>query len=187
MRIPPHAALALVCMIGAPALLHAVDGAASGPRLRVVLALPNGRDFKVPVASSPKDPRLVGTVPIGKGSLVALRISPRMDRGLVAVDVVALLGQPAKVVDWSGMTCARVEDWSHQERIGTFVLGENDSLALSDLARFALPPLGLAVEKVSGQSPDRCPVGCCCATGLWCCPNPGYCVECGSAAICCHE
>lgn len=150
---------------------------------RVVLTLPDGRDFMIPVSDSALRKQAVGIVPIPKGRLVGLKISPKLQNSEIVVEVVALLGDAAQ--SSVGLTCAQVSKWSHQELVGTYHLNINDSLALSELGRYALPHLQLAVQKTSGPN-IRCAPYCCCLGDLACCPTGGHCINCGGSAVCCY-
>jgi hypothetical protein len=147
---------------------------------RVVLTLPDGRDFTIPVSPVGARNQPVAMIPFNKGSLVGLRIVPRIVEGRVSVEVSAMLGDPDSTP--STLTCAEVKNWSRQEIVGSYLLAENDSLALSDLAKYTLPPLQLSLTNAQRVS---CPTSCCCVGNLKCCPDEGQCLQCDSAGLCC--
>jgi hypothetical protein len=100
-----------------------------------VLSLPSGNPFTIPVTSS-----LSGAiVPVGKGNVVARRVIPKMDRGDLVLTVYALLGERQE--GDAGLSCEAAKSWSRQEKVGTYRIGEGDSLVLSDLERYALSPM----------------------------------------------
>lgn len=164
----------LVGISAGAALLCGEDSGKTSPV--AVLTLPNGQEFSIAVT-----PSLTGAlVPVGKGNVVALRVVPRMDRGDLVVAVSALLGEVKG--DSDGVTCAQAKNWSRQEVVGTYRIGQGESLVLSDLDRYALSAMPVRFITVSGGI--VCP-GCAC--GVICClPNAGQCLGCGNCGTCCN-
>jgi hypothetical protein len=146
----------------------------------IVLTLPDGKDFTIPVSAATTADRRGGLIPVGKGHVVALRVVPRAEDGDVVVDISALMGDVQG--DDADLSCARAKNWSRQEVVGSYRLGMNDSLPLSDLERYGLAPMG--VKFVPVMTTTGCS-GCGCGS-LCCYPNPNQCLTCGPCGQCCN-
>jgi hypothetical protein len=109
----------------------------------------------------------------------------------VRVDVFALVGPTADIITCKGWDALK------SKTIGSYVAGLDEDVLLTKLADFGIRmgdrPLTFRVLPKRILSPvpnDPAMEGyeCGSCTGLICCPNPGYCLGCGSCgSLCCNS
>lgn len=160
--------------------------------LAIEIAL--SKAFYVPAATTGKSIFVVIRVPAanvksqGQDAITALKLQPIMDGDKVKVTVVGLIGEPDRV-----KTCS---DWDalKSRPIATYVAGLDEEVSLVELKDFGVSmgtnPLTFRVvpKRILSPVPDELPGGCDCGScdNLICCPNPGYCLGCGSCgSFCC--
>lgn len=165
------------------------------PALGIEIALE--KPFYIPAATSSKVTSVVIRVPVTESNeqqkdlVSAIKLEPKMENDKVKVIVYALIGKTDNI-----QTC---RDWDSLKAItvGTYVAGLDEEVSLYKLRDYGvnigkdpltfrivpkrtLSPLPAAV--ING--PDSCDCASC--GGLICCPNPGYCINCGSCgSVCC--
>ena len=142
----------------------------------VVISTTGSKDFTIPLD---KSKHIWGTVPVGKGSVVAVRLLPKLENGQAAVDVLALLGDTAN--DGEKPTCAEAKAWKRQVSLGTYRLAANDPIALTELERYGAPSMTVKFERAFFLQ------SCLCNCNPACCnPFPGKCMGCGDCGQCCY-
>ena len=158
------------------------------------------KPFYVPAsAGSEKAKYVVIRVPADKQSasaknaVTAIKVEPKMEGDKVRVTVYALRGDADHII-----TC---KDWNNLQSnlVGSYLAGLDETVELIKLRDYGVGvndgPLTFRVvpRKVLSPMPQDAVVsggGCGCAScgGLICCPNPGYCLSCGSCgSVCCSE
>jgi hypothetical protein len=154
------------------------------------------KPFYVPAAAaSERAQYVVIRIPVDKqtepkkSAVTAIRLEPRMESDKVRVTVYALQGETDNII-----TC-RDFDALKAKLVGSYLAGLDETVQLLKLKDYGLGvgdnPLAFRVvpRRVLSPTPqDLLPEGCGCAScaGLICCPNPGYCLTCGSCGtVCC--
>lgn len=164
------------------------------PPLGIEIAL--SKPFYVPAAAGGKTTMIVIRVPVadgasqGQDAISAIKLEPKMEGDKVKVSVFALIGEANNI-----KTC---RDWDALKStpVGTYVAGLDEEVSLVKLRDFGVSmgndPLTFRVVPRRILSPlpqdQGKEGGCDCAScgGLICCPNPGYCIGCGSCgSVCC--
>lgn len=160
------------------------------PALGIEIAL--AKPFYVPAATGDKITTVVIRVPLAEGAdpekeVSAVRLEPRMENGKVSVAVFALRGNADNI------TTCREWDSLQGTSVGTYVAALDDEVALTKLKDYGVvslrkDPLTFRVVPKRTLSPlPQGWSGCGCAScgGLICCPNGGYCLNCGSCGSAC--
>jgi len=150
------------------------------------------KPFYVPAASGNKVTKVVIRVPLSddknQDAISAVKLKPQMEGDKVRVDVYGLTGPTAGIITCQGWDALK------STTIGSYVAGLDEDVALTKLADFGIRmgdhPLTFRVvpKRVLSPTPDNeeCECGSC--AGLICCPNPGYCLGCGSCgSVCCSK
>ena len=114
--------------------------------LKIEVSLPDGAVFYIPAVG---DGEMPGTVPLLKGRFVGIRITPRMRKDSVQIDVSALSVTNKKL---SEAACDEVQSWNSEDA-GSYEGKENALLSLSGLARLGLPVLKVKVVRAGGPPP----------------------------------
>src|SRR6516162_4919859 len=114
--------------------------------LKIEVSMPDGAVFYIPAVG---DGEMPGIVPLLKGRFAGIRITPRMRRDSVQIDVSALTASNKKL---SESTCDEVLS-SNSEDAGSYEGKENASLLLSGLARLGLPVFKVKVVHAGGPPP----------------------------------
>src|SRR5579862_3074581 len=114
--------------------------------LRIEVSLPDGTVFYIPAVG---DGEMPGIVPLLKGHVAGIRITPRMRTDSVQIDVSALTATNRKL---SQPTCEEVRLWNSEDA-GSYEGKENASLLLSGLAHLGLPVLKVKIVRAGGPPP----------------------------------
>ena len=173
---------------------YAKEGGKAEP-LAIEFALE--KPFYVPAtAGSEKSKFVVIRVPLekqsvpGENAVTAIKIEPKMEGDKVKVTVYALRGDADHII-----TC---KDWEalKSDLVGTYLAKLDETVQLVKLKDYGVgvadAPLTFRVVPRRVLSPvpqDAFASGCDCGScdGLICCPNPGYCLTCGSCGqVCCR-
>jgi hypothetical protein len=126
----------------------------------------------------------------GKNAVTAIKVEPKMEGSKVKVTVYALRGDTDHIIsckDWDALKSSLV---------GTYIAGLDETVQLIKLKDFGVGvggdnPLTFRVVPRRVLSPvpqEAFATGCGCGScdGLICCPNPGYCLTCGTCGtVCC--
>lgn len=160
--------------------------------LAIEIAL--SKPFYVPAATGTRVTKVVIRVPLtddrNKDAVSAIKLEPRMEGEKVRVDVYALSGSTAGIITCKGWDALK------STTVGTYIAGLDEDVALTRLADFGIrmgdSPLTFRVvpKRILSPVPDTDMEGCECGScaGLICCPNPGYCIGCGSCgSLCCGD
>jgi hypothetical protein len=148
------------------------------------------KPFYVPAASVNRVTKVVIRVPLSddnnQDAISAIKLEPKMEGEKVRVDVYGLSGSTAGIITCQGWDALK------STSIGSYVASLDEDIALTKLADFGVRmgdrPLTFRVvpKRVLSPTPgdEECECGSC--AGLICCPNPGYCLGCGSCgSVCC--
>ncbi|HEX8456392.1 MAG TPA: hypothetical protein VF656_03640 [Pyrinomonadaceae bacterium] len=135
--------------------------------------------IKVPVKN--------GNLPV-QNSVSAIKLDPKLEKDKVRVTVYAIYG------DLTGIQ--KCEDLNSLKtvKVGSYVAGEDKEVSVSDLRKYGVrmekdPFKFRVISKTifapvpNNPAPDSC--GCMLCNRATCCPNPGYCVDCDCATVCC--
>jgi hypothetical protein len=131
LRMPAALAIGVLAISG---LISAGEPSPEPLKPLLVLSLPNGKDFTMPLDSSTVHS---GLVPVGAANVVALRIAPRLKGTDVVVRVSLLLGDTSGV-EGTNLDCAAAKSWARETVIGSYRLSEDDPLLLAKLERYAV-------------------------------------------------
>lgn len=71
------------------------------------------------------------------------------------------------------------------ELIASYVAREGEVIRVSGFEKFGVAPF--KVRALSATAAQFCGEGCCCCGSLSCCPNPGWCLQCGQCGLCCNS
>lgn len=164
------------------------------PQLPLAIEIALSKPFYVPAATGNRLTKVVIRVPLiddsNPNAVSAVKLEPKMEGDRVRVDVYALTGPTAGIITCKGWDALKTTT------IGTYVVGLDEDVALTRLAdlgiRMGDRPLTFRVVPKRILSPvpnDSRMEGCECGScaGLICCPNPGYCLGCGSCGSLCCE
>jgi len=141
---------------------------------------------KYVVIRVPKDKQ---TAP-GKNAVTAIKVEPKMEGNKVRVTIYALRGDADHII-----TC---KDWDNLQANleGSYLAGLDETVELIKLKDYGVGvsdgPLTFRVvpRKVLSPMPQDLIASCGCGAcdGLICCPNPGYCLSCGTCgSVCCKD
>ncbi len=174
-------ALSLGVLLFDPRLFTVTSQQPRGERAHAVLAitLPGRPSFHFPVAAS-NSVQGFAVIPVLSTQISAVKIAPRMDAEAIQIDVSALSGTLAQIT-----SCDQLKGLKEQS-VASYHAKIGDVIRLSELVGFGVREFEIPEIKVTTGDDLICPVGCCCCGDLRCCPNPGYCVECGPCALCCR-
>ena len=114
--------------------------------LKIEVSMPDGAVFYIPAVG---DGEMPGIVPLLKGRFAGIRITPRMRKNSVQIDVSALTASDERL---SESTCDEVRSWDSQNA-GSYDGKENASLLLSGLGRLGLLVLKVKVVRTGGPPP----------------------------------
>lgn len=114
--------------------------------LKIEVTLPDGAVFNIPAVGDGETP---GIIPLPKGRVAGIRITPRMHADSVQIDVSALIASKEKL---SEATCDEVRSWNSEEA-GSYDRKENASLLLSGLGQLGLPVFKVKVVRAGGPPP----------------------------------
>ena len=191
------AALMLLCFAtaGIAYRSYAKEPEQIPPQLPLAIEIALSKPFYVPAATGNRVTKVVIRVPLvddrNPDAVSAVKLEPRMEGDKVRVNVYALSGQTTGIIkctEWDALKA---------KNIGSFVAGLDEDVTLTKLAdlgiRMGDQPLTFRVvpKRILSPVPDnRESEGCECGScaGLICCPNPGYCLGCGSCgSLCCSD
>jgi hypothetical protein len=164
-------------------------------QLPLAIEIALSKPFYVPAATGTKVTKVVIRVPLSDDrnpdAISAIKLEPKMEGDKVRVDVYALAGPTAGIITCKGWDALKAST------IGSYVAGLDEDVALTKLADFGIRmgdrPLTFRVvpKRILSPVPDGSQMqGCECGScaGLICCPNPGYCLGCGSCgSLCCSD
>lgn len=169
------------------------QSAVPAPALGIEIAL--AKPFYIPAATSTKRMSAVVRTPIVEGGsgqeITAVKLAPVMEGDKVKVTVYALMGDAN---DIKNITSCKDWDSIKSVTVDTYTVGLDEEVSITKLRdygiRFENGDLKFRVvpKKVFTQySPFEGGGGCDCAScgALQCCPNPGYCIGCGSCGQAC--
>jgi len=165
------------------------------PQLPLAIEIALSKPFYVPAATGNRMTKVVIRVPLiddnNPNAVSAVKLEPKMEGTKVRVDVYALSGPTAGIITCKGWDALK------STTIGSYVAGIDEDVALTKLAELGIRmgdrPLTFRVVPKRILSPvpnDSQMEGCECGScaGLICCPNPGYCLGCGSCgSLCCEN
>lgn len=165
------------------------------PQLPLAIEIALSKPFYVPAARGDRVTKVVIRVPLtddrNPAGVSAIKLEPKMEGAdKVRVDVYALSGPTSGIITCKGWDALK------SMTIGSYVAGVDEDVALTKLAEFGIRmgdrPLTFRVVPKRILSPvpnpelEACECGSC--AGLICCPNPGYCLGCGSCgSLCCSN
>ncbi|MDQ3802542.1 MAG: hypothetical protein M3416_01610 [Acidobacteriota bacterium] len=119
----------------------------------------------------------------------AVKLTPVMEGDEVKVTVFALIGDASNIIkcrDWDSLKSIKIE---------TYVAGLDEEVSISKLGDYGVNfedgvlKFRVVPRKVFPQWGGWAGEGCGCAScgTLQCCPNPGYCINCGKCGfVCCN-
>lgn len=165
------------------------------PQLPLAIEIALTKPFYVPAATGDRVTTVVIRVPLADeqnpDAVSAVKLEPRMEGSKVRVDVYALSGPTAGISTCKGWGALK------SKTIGSYVAELDQDVALTKLESLGIRmgdrPLTFRVVPKRILSPvpnnpdmEECECGSC--AGLICCPNPGYCLGCGSCgSLCCSN
>jgi hypothetical protein len=163
----------------------------TAPQLGIEIALK--KPFYMPAAVNGKSVSAVVKPSASEGNsehepISGVKLVTLMEGDKVRVTVFALIGEAGNI-----KTC---KEWDALKsiKIGSFVAGLDEEVSISQLRNYGVSfetgnlKFRVVPKRVFPQL-DQGIEGCGCAScgGLQCCPNPGYCIKCGSCAtVCCN-
>lgn len=162
-------------------------------QLPLAIEIALAKPFYVPAATGSRITKVVIRVPLSDDrnpeAVSAIKLEPKMEGDKVRVNVYALVGPTTGIITCKGWDALK------STTIGSYVAGVDEDVALTKLADFGIRmgdrPLIYRVvpKRILSPVPDNsegCECGAC--AGLICCPNPGYCLGCGSCgSLCCSN
>ena len=165
------------------------------PQLPLAIEIALNKPFYIPAASGNTVPTVVIRVPLADernpDAVSAVKLEPKMEGSKVRVNVYALSGPTAGIITCKGWDALK------STVIGSYVAGLDEDVALTKLADLGIRtgdrPLSFRVvpKRILSPVPNNSDMeGCECGScaGLICCPNPGYCLGCGSCGqLCCSN
>lgn len=155
----------------------------------------NEEPLYIPANLSNKKRKLFATVPVKSGGdVAAVRIVPVMEKGKVKLDLYLISGDA-----WKAQSCVDLQLLPNRQAesvsatYGEIVPVKGVSSDIQPLANIKVvdlrPTQNLKTEASGLIEPGTGPCGCgrCGRQNpLWCCPNRGQCVGCGSCGeVCC--
>ncbi len=169
--------IALAAFLLSPSAVVYQQGEKAAAVLRITLA---GREpFYLPVAAS-DSAQIFAVIRVPSGQISAVKIAPRKYGDRIKIEVSALSGKLEQIT-----SCDQLRNLSEQP-VASYDAREGDVIRISELIGFGVRPSEIPEITVGDGDDLICPPGCCCCADLRCCPNPGFCVECGPCALCCR-
>jgi hypothetical protein len=164
-------------------------------QLPLAIEIALSKPFYVPAATGTRVTKVVIRVPLvddkNPDSVSAVKLEPKMEGDRVRVDVYALSGPTAGIITCKGWDALKTT------KIESYIARLDEEVALTKLVdlgiRMGDQPLTFRVvpKRILSPVPDNSQLeGCECGScaGLICCPNPGYCLGCGSCgSLCCSD
>jgi len=167
------------------------SGRRAAPQLGIEIALK--KPFYVAAALPGKSVSVVVTTPPSEGNyedepISAVKLVPLMEGDKVKVTVFGLIGEAGNI-----KTC---KEWNALKsiKIGSFVAGLDEEVTISQLRYYGVSfetgdlKFRVVPKKAFPRDLEAAGGECGCGScgGLQCCPNPGYCINCGECGrVCC--